>query len=71
MRKPENLTLYYIFLAVSCTAVGTVITFVVLFVCEYYAIDISRNLWILAIPVVSSVLLNVFFLEVYRKLTQR
>ncbi len=71
MRKPENLTLYYIFLAVGCSAVGVITTFAVLIYCEYYGIEISRNLWVLAIPLVFSLFLNISFIELYRWLRNR
>lgn len=67
MQKPENLTLYYIFLAVGCSAIGMIATFAVLIVCQYYGIDISKNLWVLAIPLVLSLFLNISFIEIYRK----
>jgi len=67
MRKPENLTLYYIFLAVGCGAVGVITTFAVLIVCQYYGIDVTKNLWVLAIPLALSLFLNVSFIELYRK----
>jgi hypothetical protein len=51
--------------------IGVGITFVVLFVCSYYDIDISRNWWLMAIPAAASLLINVFFIELYLKLTRR
>ena len=71
MRGPENLTLYYLYLAVACGAMGIVITFAVLFICQYYNIDISKNLWVLAIPLVLSLFLNVTFVELYRRFSHR
>ena len=57
----------YIFLAAGCAAVGEVVTFVVLGVCQSLGISIERNLWVLAIPAVSSLFLNISLLELYRK----
>ena len=71
MRKPENLTLYYIYLAVACGATGIVLTFVVLAYCEYYGINIARNLWVLAIPITLSLVLNISLVEIYRWYKQR
>lgn len=71
VKKPENLTLYYIYLAVACGFTGTLLTFAVLFVCRYYRIEIVRHLWILAIPVTTSLLLNIALVELYRWLRQR
>ena len=57
----------YIFLAVGCAAVGVVVTFVVLGVCQRLSINIDKNVWVLAIPAVSSLVLNIALLELYRK----
>ena len=57
----------YIYLAVGCAALGAIITFIVLFVCQYFSIDISEHLWIIAIPAVLSILLNIMFIELYFK----
>ena len=62
---------HYIFLASSCAAVGIVITFIVLAVCQYFGINIDKNLWVLAIPAVLSVTLNILVLELYHKYRQR
>ena len=69
MRGPSERTLIftYIYLAISCAILGTGITFVVIWVCAYYGIDIFKNMWVLAIPVFSAVALNVIFLELWRK----
>lgn len=71
MAKPENLTLYYIYLAIGSGMLGVIITFVVILACAYYSIDIYQHLWVLAIPVTLSVFLNVVFIELYRKYRKR
>ncbi len=55
----------YIYLAVGCVALGMILTFIVLFICQYFNIDISQNLWIIAIPAVLSILLNIVFIELF------
>jgi hypothetical protein len=55
----------YIFLAVGCVAAGTIITFVMLIVCQRLGVNLDQNLWVLAIPAVLSLLLNVGALEIY------
>ena len=57
----------YIILASGCVAVGVVLTFVVLGVCQRFGISIDNNLWVVAIPSVLSLILNVALLELYRK----
>ena len=57
----------YIYLASGCVVVGVVMTFIVLGVCQQFGISIDNNLWVLAIPSVFSLILNVALLELYRK----
>ena len=57
----------YIFLALGCAVVGVVTTFVVLGVCVRFGIDIEKSIWVVAIPAVFSIILNVSLLEIYRK----
>ncbi len=61
----------YIFLAAGCAAVGVVLTFVVLGVSVRLGISIEENLWVLAIPAVFSLILNISLLELYRKYKKR
>jgi hypothetical protein len=61
----------YIFLATGCASAGIVITFAVLIVCQRLGIDIDRNWWVLAIPAVLSLILNITLLELYRKFRKR
>ena len=52
----------YVFLAV-----GVVTTFIVLGVCARLGISINEHVWVLAIPAVVSLILNVSLLGIYRK----
>ena len=61
----------YIILAAGCTSVGIVITFAVLGVCARLGVDIGENLWVVAIPLVLSLFLNISLLELYRKYKKR
>jgi hypothetical protein len=61
----------YIFLAAGCVSLGIVITFVVLGVCRYLGIDIDKHWWIVGVPVVLSLIINVALVEIYRKLRKR
>ena len=47
------------------------LTFVVLFYCDYYGIDIAENLWVLAIPITLSLFLNITLVEIFRWYKQR
>jgi hypothetical protein len=61
----------YILLAVGCVTVGVVITFVMLAVCQRLGVNIDQNLWVVAIPSVLSLLLNVGVLEIYHAYRRR
>ena len=61
----------YIFLAVGCVAVGVVLVFVVLGVCVRLGVSIEDNLWVLAIPAVLALFLNITLLELYHKYRKR
>ena len=67
MRKPVSLVKVYICLAVGCALLGIVITVLVILACHYFRIDIPKNLWLVAIPVTLSLMLNVCFIELYLK----
>jgi len=56
-------TAMYVYLAVACAMVGILLTYVMLFVCLYYQIDISKNMWIVTIPIVTAIALNIFLIE--------
>ena len=54
-------------LAVGCGVLGTLIAFAVVFACQYLGIDIHKNLWVLVIPLILAIALNITFIELYRK----
>jgi cytochrome c biogenesis protein CcdA len=57
----------YIFLAAGCVSLGIIITFVVLGLCQYLGINIDENWWVVAVPVVLSLIINITLIEIYRK----
>ena len=62
----------YILLAVGCVSVGVVITFIVLIVSQRLGINIMRDyFWVLGIPAVLSIILNIALLELYRKFRKK
>ena len=61
----------YVFLAAASVIVGIVLVFVVLLACQYFGIDISKNWWILAIPVLLAVTLNIILVELYDRYKKR
>jgi hypothetical protein len=56
-------TAEYVYLAVGCGMLGMGLTYVMLLVCLYYGIDISRNLWVITIPIVGTITLNILLIE--------
>jgi len=67
----RNLVIFYIALAAGVATIGTGITFALLAFCAYYKIDITLHWWLLAIPVFASLFINVFLIELFRRLTRR
>ena len=67
MKKPNSLVLIYIYLALGSATLGALITFVMVALVQYFHVDFWENLWLLAIPLVLSVTLNVIFIELYLK----
>ena len=63
--KTNNLMLSYVYLAVGSLALGILITFVMLFLCQVLSVDINKNLWMIAIPIILSIALNIWFIELY------
>ncbi len=61
----------YIILAAGCVAVGVVLTFILLGVTVRAGLDLNENLWLLAIPAVLSLTLNIVLLELYRKFRKK
>jgi len=60
-------TAIYIYLAVGCGMLGIIFTYVMLVVCLYFRIDILGNLWLITIPIIFAVALNIFLIEVYSR----
>lgn len=54
---------YIVYLAIASAAMGIVVVLVVIIICQHYGIDVSRNLWVSAIPVVLSLCFNVLVVE--------
>jgi hypothetical protein len=67
----RNLVFLYIGLAGSCVLLGTGFTFGLLALCANHNIDITQHWWLMAIPAGAALLINVFFIELYQKLTRK
>jgi hypothetical protein len=60
-------TAVYIYLAVGCGMLGVVFTYIMIGVCLYFRIDIFRNLWVITIPIILAVALNIFLIEIFSR----
>ena len=57
--------LSYVYLAVGSLAMGIIITFGMLFLCQVFDVDINMNLWLISIPIILAIALNIWFIELY------
>lgn len=67
----RRLVLTYIYLATSCFAVGVGLVFITLMVCNALGVNVLENIWVLAIPVVLTLIINVALIELYNQLRKR
>ena len=63
--------LSYVYLAVGSLALGIIITFVMLYICQVFNVDINKNLWLIAIPIILAIILNIWFIELYDRYRKR
>jgi xanthine/uracil permease len=59
--------LEFIFMAAVSALLGIIITFIVIWVCGMLDFDMGENLWVIVIPVILAISLNILFIELYRK----
>jgi hypothetical protein len=71
MSRRDSFITDLIYLAIGCGALGTLLAFVLVFTCQYFGIDLYKNLWLLLIPLVLSIALNITFIELYRKFKKK
>ncbi len=57
----------YVYLAVGSGLLGTGLTFILLLVCQRLEVDISLHLWLLAMPLLAALVVNVSLIELYRR----
>ncbi len=67
MGKIDDFIWELIYLAAGSAILGIVLAFVVVFICQHYEIDIYRQFWVLLVPVTLAILLNICFIELYRR----
>jgi hypothetical protein len=67
MARRDSFILELIYFAVGCAALGVLFAFILVFVLQYLRIDIYKHLWLLLVPLVLSIALNVLAIELYGK----
>jgi hypothetical protein len=65
MSGRDSFILELIYFAVGCAAMGIVFAFILVFALQYFGIDVYKHLWLLLIPLVLSISLNIMFIELY------
>jgi hypothetical protein len=71
MSGRDSFILELVYFAVGCAALGVVFAFVLVFACQYFGIDVYKHLWLLLIPLVLSIALNILILELYGKFKRK
>jgi hypothetical protein len=61
----------YIYLACGCVVLGTVFTYLLLAITTSRGVDLFNNLWLLGIPSVLSVSVNVLLVELYNRFREK
>jgi hypothetical protein len=67
----RHLIIIYIYLAAGCVFIGIGLVFLSLLVCNDLGIDIVKNFWILGIPVIATLLINVLLIEVVQRIRRK
>jgi uncharacterized protein YacL len=67
MARRDSFILELIYFAVGCAALGVLFAFILVFALQYFSINIYKHLWLLLIPLVLSIALNVLAIELYGK----
>ena len=60
-----------LYLATASAFFGTIFTIILLLVCWALNVDLSTNSWVLGIPALVAVALNIFLIEMYHKHKKR
>jgi hypothetical protein len=71
MSGRDSFILELVYFAVGCAALGVVFAFILVFACQYFGIDVYKHLWLLLIPLVLSISLNILILELYGKFKRK
>ena len=65
MPKRDSFTLEIIYFAVGCAGLGILFAFIMVFVLQYMHINVYKHLWLLLVPLVLSISINIAAIELY------
>jgi len=71
MSGRDNFILELVYFAVGCAALGIIFAFILIFVLQYFGINVYKHMFLLLIPLVLSISLNIAILELYGKYKRR
>jgi hypothetical protein len=71
MSGRDNFIMEIVYFAVGCAALGIIFAFVLIFVLQYLGIDVYKHMFLLLIPLVLSIALNIAIIELYGKYKRR
>jgi len=69
--RRRSLVFTYIYLASGCVAIGTLLTLALITVTDRLGINLFDHIWMLAIPSILSLFLNVLFIEMFNKVLRK
>ncbi len=65
MSGRDNFIMELVYFAVGCAALGIIFAFILVFVLQYFGIDVYKHMFLLLIPLVLSIALNIAIIELY------
>jgi len=65
--RRDTFLLELVYFAVGCAALGVLFAFVLVFVLQYLGINVYHHLWLLLIPLLLSISLNIIAIELYSR----
>jgi len=67
MPRRDTFLLELVYFAVGCAALGIVFALILVFVLNYLRINVYQHLWLLLIPLILSISLNILAIELYSR----
>ena len=65
MPRRDTFLLELVYFAVGCAALGVLFAFILVFTLQYLGINVYQHLWLLLLPLVLSIGLNILAIELY------